>query len=117
VNRLCEIGKFFVLSLGRCGVVCDELSHSQHTIKHANRKLVTAVLTAGVAVHSTLYADYNMPPHLEGEKHVFSDLQTWYRGLVDTHVWKLPPVDTNDATHQQQQQVNATLQDGKESKR
>lgn len=65
-----------------------------HHIAHSfsfDRKLVTAVLTAGVAVHSTLYTDYQMPPHLQGEKHVFSDLQVWYKGWIDKHVWSLPP--------------------------
>lgn len=58
--------------------------------------MATAVLTATVAIHSTLYAEYEMPPHLQEEKHVFSDLQHWYRSYVDQHVWKLPPRQEND---------------------
>lgn len=63
-----------------------------------NWKLATAALTATVAIHSTLYAEYEMPPHLKGEKHIFTDLQQWYRAQVDQHVWRLPP--PNNMTEQ-----------------
>jgi hypothetical protein len=79
-------------------VVAFMLIHT-HLFLFLHRKLVTAIFTAGVAVHSTLYADYEMPPHLQGEKHVFSDLQQWYRTCVDTHVWKLPPIQQYQTNH------------------
>ena len=61
------------------------------------RKLVTAVLTAGTAFHTVLYTEYAMPPHMQGSKHVFSDIQTSYRSWVDRTIWRLPPdKDGND---------------------
>jgi hypothetical protein len=35
---------------------------------------------------------------LKGEKHIFTDLQQWYRAQVDQHVWRLPP--PNNITEQ-----------------
>lgn len=96
------------------------LSHS-HSSLHSNsqwdRKLVTAVLTAGVAIHSTLYTDYEMPPHLKGEKHVFTDLQVWYRNWIDQHVWGLPPLPPSTAIQQQKQQTNTIQQQNDNDRR
>lgn len=49
------------------------------------RRLATYVVTAFASVHLVFYTDYNIPNY-EG-KHVFSDLQVWYRNWVDRTVW------------------------------
>mmetsp|Transcript_23212 Transcript_23212/g.27952 ORF Transcript_23212/g.27952 Transcript_23212/m.27952 type:complete len:83 (-) Transcript_23212:192-440(-) len=63
-------------------------------------KLATAVCTSASAFHLVLYTEYSMPAHLAGEKHVFTDIQQAYRGMIDKHVWNLP-----DQKEQQQRQL------------
>jgi hypothetical protein len=55
------------------------------------RKVATYVCTSGAAFFSVLYTPYTMPPHLEGRKHVFTDVQESYHKMVDKHIWGLPP--------------------------
>ena len=32
-----------------------------------------------------------MPPHLEGKKHVLTDVQNAYHEMIDKYLWGLPP--------------------------
>lgn len=57
------------------------------------RKFATYACTFGAAVFSVLYTTYTMPPHLEGRKHVFTDVQESYHKMVDKYIWGLPPKD------------------------
>mmetsp|Transcript_26731 Transcript_26731/g.37681 ORF Transcript_26731/g.37681 Transcript_26731/m.37681 type:complete len:80 (-) Transcript_26731:120-359(-) len=53
-------------------------------------KLATAVCTSVAAFHTVFYTEYSMPGHLEGEKHVYSDIQQSYRRMIDKYVWNVP---------------------------
>ena len=47
--------------------------------------------TFGTAVFTIFYTTYTMPPHLQGKKHVLTDIQESYHVMVDRYVWGLPP--------------------------
>ena len=56
-----------------------------------HRKVATYVCTFGTAVFTIFYTPYSMPPHLEGRKHVLTDVQDSYHKMVDKYIWGLPP--------------------------
>mmetsp|Transcript_19113 Transcript_19113/g.31673 ORF Transcript_19113/g.31673 Transcript_19113/m.31673 type:complete len:83 (-) Transcript_19113:139-387(-) len=56
-----------------------------------NWKVATYVCTFGTAFFTIFYTPYTMPPHLEGRKHVLTDVQESYHKMIDKYVWGLPP--------------------------
>ncbi len=60
----------------------------------SDRKVAAYACTIGSAVVLVFYTPYPMPPHLEGRKHVLSDVQDKYHKLVDKYVWGLPPKES-----------------------
>jgi hypothetical protein len=57
----------------------------------SNRKVAAYACTIGSAVVLVFYTPYPMPPHLEGRKHILTDVQDKYHKMIDKYVWGLPP--------------------------
>mmetsp|Transcript_17041 Transcript_17041/g.25200 ORF Transcript_17041/g.25200 Transcript_17041/m.25200 type:complete len:86 (-) Transcript_17041:376-633(-) len=62
-----------------------------------NWKVATYVCTFGTAFFTTFYVSYPMPPHLEGKKHVLTDIQKSYHEMIDRHFWGLPLSTNNNS--------------------